>query len=76
MTRLLRVLRTFIASETNRRRRGVQSALLAARIDRAAEAGCDLAVCLAQPGSSSQRNIIRQGFGVLYTRVKFERHWN
>jgi len=58
------------------RGRGVQSALLAARIDRAAEAGCDLAVCLAQPGSSSQRNIIRQGFGVLYTRVKFERHWN
>jgi hypothetical protein len=32
-----------------------------------------LAVCLAQPGSSSQRNIVRRGFTVLYTRVKFEK---
>jgi len=57
------------------RNRGVQSALLAARLARAVEVGCDLAVCLAQPGSSSQRNIVRFGFSVLYTRVKFERHW-
>jgi hypothetical protein len=28
---------------------------------------------LAQVGSVSQRNIMRQGFRVLYTRVKFER---
>jgi len=55
------------------RRRGVQAALLHARLARAAEAGCDLAVCLAQPGSTSQRNIVRRGFTVLYTRVKFER---
>ncbi len=55
------------------RRRGVQAALLHARLARSAEAGCDLAVCLAQPGSTSQRNIVRQGFTVLYTRVKFER---
>lgn len=54
------------------RRRGVQAALLHARLARAAEAGCDLAVCLAQPGSTSQRNIVRRGFTVLYTRVKFE----
>jgi hypothetical protein len=51
----------------------VQTALLHARLARAAEAGCDLAVCLAQPGSTSQRNVVRQGFTVLYTRVKFER---
>jgi hypothetical protein len=57
------------------RNRGVQGGLLAARLRRAAEAGCDLAVCLSQPGSSSQRNIVRQGFETLYTRVKFERHW-
>jgi GNAT superfamily N-acetyltransferase len=57
------------------RNRGVQSALLAARLARAVEAGCDLAVCLAQPGTSSQRNIVRYGFSVLYTRAKFERHW-
>jgi GNAT superfamily N-acetyltransferase len=55
------------------RNRGVQSALLRARLARAQEAGCDLAACLAQPGSSSQRNILRQGFQVLYTRVKFEK---
>lgn len=57
------------------RNRGVQGALLTARLARAAAAHCDLAVCLAQPGTSSQRNIARQGFSTLYTRVKFERHW-
>lgn len=55
------------------RGRGVQTALLHARLARAAEAGSDLAVCLAQPGSISQRNVVRQGFQVLYTRVKFEK---
>jgi len=54
------------------RKGGVQTALLHARLARATEAGCDLAVCLAQPGSTSQRNIVRRGFTVLYTRVKFE----
>lgn len=55
------------------RNRGVQTALLQARLDRAAEAHCDLAVCLAMPGGISQRNVMRQDFSVLYTRVKFER---
>ncbi len=55
------------------RRRGVQTALLRARLRRAAEAGCSMGVSMAQPGSVSQRNIVRQGFRVLYTRVKFER---
>jgi GNAT superfamily N-acetyltransferase len=55
------------------RNRGVQTALLHARLARASGAGCDLAVCLARPGSTSQRNIVRRGFAVLYTRVKFER---
>jgi GNAT superfamily N-acetyltransferase len=54
------------------RKRGVQTALLHARLARAVEAGCDLAACLARPGSTSQRNIVRSGFQVLYTRVKFE----
>jgi GNAT superfamily N-acetyltransferase len=57
------------------RKRGVQTALLQTRLARAAAAGCELAACLAQPGSISQRNIVRQGFSVLYTRVKFERAW-
>lgn len=55
--------------------RGVQTALLHARLSRAAAAGCDLAVSLARPGSTSQRNIVRLGFCVLYTRVKFEREF-
>jgi len=55
------------------RGRGVQTALLQTRLARAAEAGCDLAVSFAPPGSISQRNIVRQGFRVLYTRVKFEK---
>jgi len=55
------------------RQHGVQTALLQRRLARAAQTGCDLAVSLAQPGSTSQRNIVRQGFRVLYTRVKFEK---
>jgi GNAT superfamily N-acetyltransferase len=55
------------------RKRGVQTALLRARLGRAAEAGCEIGMSLAQPGSHSQRNISRLGFGTLYTRVKFER---
>jgi GNAT superfamily N-acetyltransferase len=58
------------------RKRGVQTALLRERLRRAAEAGCDLAACLTQPGSGSQRNVVGQNFAVLYTRVKFERAWN
>jgi GNAT superfamily N-acetyltransferase len=57
------------------RNRGVQTALLNTRLRRASELGCDLAVSLAQPGSASQRNIMRQKLSVLYTRVKFERSW-
>jgi GNAT superfamily N-acetyltransferase len=55
------------------RNRGVQTALLYARMQRAAERGCELAMSLAVPGSASQRNIARRGFRTLYTRVKFER---
>ena len=55
------------------RKRGVQTALLHVRLGRAEQAGCELAVSLALPGSISQRNITRQGFQTLYTRVKFER---
>lgn len=54
------------------RGRGVQTALLRKRLERAMEAGSALAVCVAPPGSTSQRNIARHGFQTLYTRVKFE----
>ena len=52
------------------RRRGVQSALQSKRCQLAREAGCELAVTEAQPGSGSQRNMERQGFRVVYTRVE------
>src|SRR5260370_5727589 len=55
------------------RNRGVQTALLHARLARASELGCDLAASLTQPGSTSQRDIMRQHFQVLYTRVTFAR---
>ena len=51
------------------RRRGVQSALLAARVADATAAGCELALVTAQPGSRSQRNVQRRGFDLLYTRA-------
>ena len=51
------------------RRRGVQSALLSARLADAASAGCDIAVVTTQPGSKSQQNVQRQGFDLLYTRA-------
>jgi GNAT superfamily N-acetyltransferase len=51
------------------RRRGIQSALLAARLRDAAAAGCDLAVVTTQPGSKSQQNVQRRGFHLLYTRA-------
>jgi GNAT superfamily N-acetyltransferase len=51
------------------RRRGIQSALLAARLADAAVAGCDVAVITTQPGSRSHQNAQRQGFDLLYTRA-------
>lgn len=51
------------------RGRGVQTALLKARLERALRAGCDLAAAGASPGSVSQRNMERLGFRVAYTQV-------
>jgi ribosomal protein S18 acetylase RimI-like enzyme len=51
------------------RRRGVQSALLAARLEIAAAVGSDVAVVVTEPGSKSQENVQRQGFELLYTRA-------
>lgn len=51
------------------RRRGVQTALLAARLRSAALAGCELAVVTTAPGSQSQRNVMREGFTLAYGRA-------
>lgn len=50
------------------RRRGVQTALLRARLLDAAAAGCTIGVVVTQPGSKSQQNAQREGFGLLYAR--------
>ena len=55
------------------RRRGVQAALLNARLAWARNHGCDLVASIAQPGSASHRNIERFGFRVAYTRTKLVR---
>lgn len=53
------------------RRRGLQGALLAARMRHAPSTGCDIAMMVSEAGSSSQNNAERQGFGVAYTRIKW-----
>jgi GNAT superfamily N-acetyltransferase len=51
------------------RRRGVQTALLGARLTAARESGCDLGMVITSPGSDSQRNVERAGFRLAYNRV-------
>ncbi len=54
-----------------RRKQGAQLALLDGRLHHAADAGCDLAMMCARPGSASQRNAERHGFRIAYTRIKW-----
>jgi len=54
------------------RRRGLQAALLEARMRYAFNHGCDLAMMAAMPGSDSQRNVERKGFQIAYTRTKWQ----
>ena len=60
---------TGAATSPAHRRRGIQTALLSARLADAAAAGCDIAVVTTQPGSKSQQNVQRRGFDLLYTRA-------
>jgi hypothetical protein len=53
------------------RRLGAQNALLNTRLHTAASNKCDIAMMVAAPGSSSQRNAERQGFRIAYTRTKW-----
>jgi GNAT superfamily N-acetyltransferase len=54
------------------RRRGLQAALLEARMGYAFEHGYELAMMVAETGSQSQRNAERQGFRIAYTRTKWQ----
>jgi hypothetical protein len=51
------------------RQQGAQSALIHQRLNDAHALGCDLAVVLTTPGSTSQRNMQRRGFQLAYTRA-------
>lgn len=51
------------------RGRGIQSAFMRQRLRLARLAGCDLAVTLTMPGTTSQRNAERAGFRTAYTKV-------
>ncbi len=53
------------------RRRGLQSALVEARLLYAFDHKCDLAMMVAETGSNSQRNAERRGFKIAYTRTKW-----
>jgi GNAT superfamily N-acetyltransferase len=57
------------ATSPAHRRRGIQTALLAARLVDCSAAGCDIAVVTTAPGSKSQENVQRRGFELLYTRT-------
>lgn len=51
------------------RGRGIQTAFLRARMQLAADAGCQYAVTITRPGTTSQRNAERQGFTLAYSKV-------
>ena len=53
------------------RRRGLQAALLEARMRYASEQESDLAMMVTEAGSQSQRNAERLGFRIAYTRIKW-----
>lgn len=52
------------------RGRGIQKALLQARLGYALREGCDVAMVFTDPGSTSQRNVMKQGFEITHTKVK------
>jgi GNAT superfamily N-acetyltransferase len=55
------------------RGQGAQTALLAARVRAATEAGATGAAVMTTPGSASERNVRRAGFGLIGARLSFER---
>jgi len=52
---------------------GLHRALQVARLNAARDAGCDLAVTEAAPGTSSHRNALRTGFRPRYSRTIYSR---
>jgi ribosomal protein S18 acetylase RimI-like enzyme len=57
------------------RGRGIQTALLRARMKAAAEAGCELAVVVTRGGTTSERNCIRLQFQIAYSKATVIKRW-
>lgn len=51
------------------RRRGIQQALMLARLQAAREHGCRIATIDSEPGIPTERNAMRLGFSMAYTKV-------
>ena len=51
------------------RGRGIQLALMIRRLERAVEKGCSLGIIHSAPGISTERNALRLGFFLVYTKV-------
>ena len=54
------------------RRRGIQTALIARRLQQGIAEGCSVAVIECEPGIPTERNAIRLGFSLAYTRLGFK----
>lgn len=57
----------------NHRKRGIQQALIAHRLTIAKNAGSRLATISTEPGIPTERNAIRAGFSIAYTKVQVVR---
>lgn len=55
------------------RRKGVQQALMSARLEEAASRGGAIAIISSTPGEGTERNALRFGFAPVYTKVMMER---
>jgi GNAT superfamily N-acetyltransferase len=56
------------------RGKGIQQALIAARLERGRERGSQLAVIISGPGIPTERNAARLGFEMAYSRVTLVKH--
>jgi GNAT superfamily N-acetyltransferase len=58
------------------RGRGIQTALIRTRMKAAADAGCELAVVVTRGGTVSERNCIRLGFQIAYSKATVIKRWD
>jgi len=58
------------------RNRGIQTALLRTRLKAAAQAGCEYAVVITRGGTISERNCLRLGFRIAYSKATVIKHWD